>query len=62
VIPDNDDDTNLVAPITDVDEVKEFDANIQDDDNEEQTDAHPRPTTNKTLCAMWQLAMFYNPA
>ncbi len=49
MIPDNDNNTNLVAPIADVDEDEEFDVNEHNDDKEKQALAHPMPATNKTL-------------
>jgi len=50
VIPDEDNNANIITPLADLDEEEEFDVNDQDTDNEEQAVVHPMPSTNnKTL-------------
>jgi len=51
VIPDDDDDANLAAPIGEVDEDQDIDTDDKDvDEEEEPAEAHPIPATNnKTL-------------
>jgi len=62
VIPDDDEDSNAVAPPADAHDADvAVPPDVEEDDNTTAS-VKAKPVPNKTLCAMRQLATFYNPA